>query len=243
MTGTDSRRLDTLCAIAMPEGCQIDLRVAGPVSRARAWFLDFCIRFALWLLLVVAGQHIGDLGVGLMLLGAFILEWFYPIVFEVYRNGQTPGKEACGLTVVHDDGRPVGWRGAFLRNTLRGIDFLPIGYALGFVASLLNRYGKRLGDLAAGTLVVYVEAPRRRSLVDDDGLGSEAPPFTLTRDEQIAIIEFTRRADTLTSARAAEVAGAAGALTAGLDGDAAQQRLRRIGNFLLGGHRAGLPRR
>lgn len=242
MMGGNPQRLDTLRAIATPEGCQIDLRVAGPVSRARAWFLDFCIRFAVWLLLVVVGQYIGELGVGLMLLSAFLLEWFYPIVFEVYRNGQTPGKQACGLTVVHDDGRPVGWRGAFLRNTLRAIDFLPFAYALGFVASLLNRHGQRLGDLAAGTLVVYVEASPQRDLVADDGLGSEAPPFPLTHDEQIAIIEFTRRADTLTPERAAEVAAAAGPLTAGLDGEGAQQRLRRIGNFLLGGHRAGLPR-
>lgn len=231
-------RLDTLCTIATPEACQIDLRVAGPVSRARAWFIDFFIRFAVWLALVVAANSVGDLGVGLMLLGAFALEWFYPIIFEVYRHGQTPGKQACGLTVVHDDGRPLGWRGAFLRNTLRAVDFLPLGYALGFVASLLNPYGKRLGDLAAGTLVVYVETRPSRDLSTDDGLGSEAPPFALTRDEQIAIIEFTRRAGTLTRERTAEVAAAAGPLTAGLDGAAAEQRLRRIGNFLLGGHRA-----
>ncbi|MDS4014060.1 MAG: RDD family protein [Candidatus Accumulibacter sp.] len=239
---TDQQRLDTLCTISTPEACQIDLRVAGPVSRARAWFIDFCIRFVVWLVLVVAANSIGDLGVGLMLLGAFALEWFYPIVFEVYRRGQTPGKQACGLTVLHDDGRPLGWRAAFLRNTLRAVDFLPVGYALGFIACLFNGYGKRLGDLAAGTLVVYVETTPVRDLILDDKLGSEAPPFALTRDEQVAIIEFTRRADTLTSERAAEVAAAAGALTAGLDGEAAQQRLRRIGNFLLGGHRASTSR-
>lgn len=242
MSGPPPSRLDTVCRIATPEGCEIDLRVAGPVARARAWFLDFLIRMGCWMLLGIIASQIGEFGVGLMLLGAFLLEWFYPLLFEIYRQGQTPGKKSCGLAVVHDDGRPVGWHAAFVRNTLRAVDFLPLLYAAGFVSTLFNRQGKRLGDLAAGTLVVYVETTPVRDLILDDKLGSEAPPFALTRDEQVAIIEFTRRADTLTSERAAEVAAAAGALTAGLDGEAAQQRLRRIGNFLLGGHRASTSR-
>lgn len=229
-------RLDTVYRVATPEGCEIDLRAAGPVTRARAWFLDFLIRFAIWLLLVITLSAIGDFGMGIVLLSVFLLEWFYPILFEVYRNGQTPGKKACGLAVVHDDGRPLGWSTAFIRNTLRGVDFLPFFYALGFIATLCSVHGKRLGDLAAGTVVVYVDrAPRKARRVDDDA-GSEAPPFPLTREEQIAVIEFSQRAAELTPDRAAELAAAAGPLTAGLDGDRAQRRLRRIGNFLLGGH-------
>ncbi len=231
-------RLDTIQRIATPEGCEIDLRVAGPVARARAWFLDFLVRFGVWLLLAIAGSMIGDFGIGLLLVGAFLLEWFYPIVFEVYRNGQTPGKKACGLAVVHDDGRPVGWSAAFIRNTLRGIDFLPFFYATGFVASLLNAQGKRLGDLAAGTLVVHVEATPRQVVGTHQDVGSEAPPFPLTREEQLAIIEYCQRAALLTPERAIEVAAAAGPLIAGLGGEAAQRRLLRIGNFLLGSHAA-----
>jgi hypothetical protein len=168
------------------------------------------------------------------LLGAFLLEWGYPIVFEVYRHGQTPGKKACGLAVVHDDGRPVGWSAAFIRNTLRSVDFLPLLYAAGFVTSLLNGEGKRLGDLAAGTLVVHVDGAARRPASAGSGLGSEAPPFVLTRDEQLAIIEYSQRAALLTPERAAELAIAAAPLSAGLDGEAARRRLLRIGNFLLG---------
>ena len=231
-------RLDTIQRIATPEGCEIDLRVAGPVARARAWFLDFLVRFGVWLLLAIAGSVIGDFGIGLLLVGAFLLEWFYPIVFEVYRNGQTPGKKACGLAVVHDDGRPVGWSAAFIRNTLRGIDFLPFFYATGFVASLLNAQGKRLGDLAAGTLVVHVEATPRQVVGAHQDVGSEAPLFPLTREEQLAIIEYCQRAALLTPERAIEVAAAAGPLIAGLGGEAAQRRLLRIGNFLLGSHAA-----
>ncbi len=237
-------RLDTIHRIATPEGCEIDLRVAGPVTRARAWFLDFLIRFGIWLLLAITASTIGDFAAGL-LLAAFLLEWFYPVVFEVCRNGQTPGKRACGLAVLHDDGRPIGWSAAFLRNTLRGIDFLPFFYATGFVTSLLDPRGKRLGDLAAGTLVVYVEGPpRQRSGEGQTGsaVGGEAPPFPLTREEQLAVIEFSQRACLLTPERAREVAAAAGPLTAGLDGEAAQRRLLRIGNFLLGSHASPAPR-
>lgn len=226
-------RLDTIYHIATPEGCAIDLRVAGPVARARAWFLDFLVRLMIWLLLAISASMLGDFGLGLLLLGAFLLEWFYPIVFEVYGQGQTPGKRSCGLAVVHDDGRPLGWSAAFIRNTLRGIDFLPLLYAAGFVSSLMNAQGKRIGDLAAGTLVVHVAGVRRLPAGEGD-VGGEAPPFALTRDEQIAVIEFSQRVAALTPERAAELAAAAGPLTAGLDGEAAQRRLQRIGNFLLG---------
>ena len=236
MTVALAAPLDSLRRIATPEGCEIELRVAGPVARARAWFLDFLLRLGLWLLLVFAAANIGDFGAGLLLLGAFLLEWGYPIVFEVYRHGQTPGKKACGLAVVHDDGRPVGWSAAFIRNTLRGIDFLPFFYATGFVASLLNAQGKRLGDLAAGTLVVHVEATPRQVVGAHQDVGSEAPLFPLTREEQLAIIEYCQRAPLLTPERAIEVAAAAGPLIAGLGGEAAQRRLLRIGNFLLGSH-------
>ncbi|MCM8595213.1 RDD family protein [Accumulibacter sp.] len=228
-------RLDTLHRVVTPEGCEIDLHVAGPVARARAWFIDFLIRFALWVLLAIAGTRLGDPGAVLLLLGAFLLEWFYPILFEVYAQGQTPGKRSCGLAVVHDDGRPVGWSGAFIRNALRGVDFLPLGYAAGFVSTLLDGQGRRLGDLAAGTLVVHVHRTPRPAEEADGADGSEAPPFALTREEHIAIIEYTRRVTLLTPERAAELALAAGPLTAGLDGEAAKRRLLRIGNFLLGG--------
>ena len=234
MTVVLAAPLDSLRRIATPEGCEIELRVAGPFTRARAWILDFLLRLGLWLLLAMAAGQIGDFGIGLLLLGAFLLEWGYPIIFEVYRHGQTPGKKACGLAVVHDDGCPVGWSAAFIRNTLRSVDILPLMYAAGFVTSLLNAEGKRLGDLAAGTLVVHVDGATRRPASAGSEFGSEAPPCVLTREEQLAIIEYSQRAALLTPERAAELAVAAGPLSAGLDGEAARRRLLRIGNFLLG---------
>ena len=170
------------------------------------------------------------------LVSGFLLEWFYPVLFEVYWRGQTPGKRACGLAVLHDDGRPVSWGASFVRNTVRFVDFLPFLYAAGFVSSLLDRDGKRLGDLAAGTLVVHAEGQRRPAPPPAAAAaGAEPPPFPLTVEEQQALIEYSRRVPQLTEERAAELAEAAAPLAGSLAPEAAKARLLRIANFLLGG--------
>lgn len=227
--------LDTVRRIATPEGCELELRIAGPVTRARAWLYDFLLRLVGWMVLGMAAAFAGSFGRGLFLVGSFLLEWFYPILFEAYMGGQTPGKRACDLRVLHDDGRPVGWSAAFIRNTLRFVDFLPLLYATGFVASLLNADGKRLGDLAAGTVVVHADAPRREKQAETEAdLGAQPPPLPLSLEEQQAIIEYRLRASQLTDERALELAAIPTPLTGGLGPEAARRRLLRIGNFLLG---------
>lgn len=85
---------------------------------------------------------------------AFLLYWGYFTLFEQFMGGQTPGKRLLGLRVVNDDGTDVGWLGSLLRNLLRIIDFVPGTYGLGVAVMLVNPRGKRVGDLAAGTIVV-----------------------------------------------------------------------------------------
>lgn len=228
--------LDTIREIATPEGCALELRIAGPLSRVRAWLYDFLLRLVGWAALGLLAALAGPLGAGLSLVGAFLLEWFYPILFEVYMGGQTPGKRACDLMVVHDDGRPVGWNASFIRNTVRFVDFLPFLYVTGFLTALLNADGKRLGDLAAGTVVVHCERRPADSPAPtaDDEKGSEPPPLPLRFDEQQALLEFHRRAGQLTEARAQELAELPTPLIEGLSPAQARRRLLRIGNFLLG---------
>ena len=230
---TEPANLDTVRHIATPEGCEITLRVAGPVARAGAWVIDLLIRIALWIALLTASAYLRAFGEGLFLVSAFLIEWFYPILFEVFWNGRTPGKNVFGLVVVHDDGTPVKWHASFIRNTLRVADFFPVMYATGFVAILLNRDGKRLGDLVAGTVVTYMEKDRRRATSRDEA-GAEPPPFPLTVDEQRALIEFRYRAKTLTQERASELALAAEPLTGGMTPNGARARLLRVANYLLG---------
>ncbi len=229
----ESRNLDTVRHIATPEGCEISLRLAGPVVRAGAWMIDFLIRVALWIGLLVASSYFQAFGEGLFFLSMFLLEWFYPVLFEVLWRGQTPGKQVLGIAVFHDDGTPVGWHASFIRNTLRFVDFLPTLYAAGFVATMLNRDGKRLGDLVAGTVVAYVEKGRRGA-PPRGGEGAEPPPFPLTVDEQRAVIEFRNRVRSLTEERAGELALTAEPLAHGLAAEGARSRLLKIANYLLG---------
>ncbi len=227
---------DTVRRIATPEGCELELRIAGPIVRARAWLLDSFIRLVAWFGLAMLGFFFRSFGFGLFLVCAFLLEWFYPVFFEVYRNGQTPGKRICGLRVLHDDGRPVGWSASFIRNTVRFVDFMPLLYAFGFVATLFSADGKRLGDLAAGTVVVHADDWREKPVKnkEPEEAGAEPPLVPLTLEEQQAVIEYRRRAAQLTEERALELAGIPLPLIGGLTPEQARRRLLRIGNFLLG---------
>ncbi len=195
--------LDTVCRFETPEGVDLGLHVAGPVSRALAWVIDALVRYAVLLAFSIVLTPFLELGFGLFLILLFLVEWFYPVVFEVVR-GATPGKKAMGLLVVHDNGTPVGWSASLIRNLLRGIDFLPLFYCFGLISVLLNSRFKRLGDLAAGTLVVYAEKPREpSSLVQAE---ARVLPVALSVDEQRALLDFAERSPTIAPARVEELA-------------------------------------
>lgn len=224
--------IDTARNVDTPEGCRIALRVAGPVSRARAYLIDFMIRGTVFLTLAQILAFFGQMGSGIALIMLFALEWLYPTLFEAFWRGATPGKYLCRLAVLHDNGTPVGAAASVIRNTLRAVDFFPIFYGVGAATMFLSRDYKRLGDLAAGTVVVYCDEPVARK--PDSSSDSEPPPIALTVPEQRAVIEYTLRASQLSAERAAELAGLATPLTAGLTADRARERLLRIGRFLMG---------
>jgi uncharacterized RDD family membrane protein YckC len=145
--------IDTLRVHETPEGVDLELRVAGPAVRAAALAIDSLIRFVLYLALIPL-LALSGIGLGLVLLGFFLLEWFYPVFVEL-RSRATPGKSAMGLRVVHDIRTPVGAVASVIRNLLRMADFLPLFYAAGLVSCLVDRDFRHLGDLDAGTLVVH----------------------------------------------------------------------------------------
>jgi uncharacterized RDD family membrane protein YckC len=169
-----------------------------------AFLLDLLIRVGVDIALVMIMGAWGGLGGGLILIGLFSVEWLYPIVFELSRWGATPGKRALGLRVVMDTGLPVTPAASFTRNMLRVADFLPLAYGIGIVSMLLNRECKRLGDMAAGTLVVHAE-----TVVLHDApppAASLAPARALSPREQAAILSWAGRAKRLTPARFEELA-------------------------------------
>lgn len=132
---------------------------------------------------------------GIGLICVFLTLWGYFIGFETWMRGQTPGKRAVGLRVVKDDGSPVGFLDSAIRNIVRVADMLPASYAIGVIAILLSADHKRLGDMAAGTLVVY--EPRARAVAPANGLA----PRT-----QRVVMDLFERADELDPERRGRIA-------------------------------------
>lgn len=148
--------------LATPEGVHLELTLAGVGSRFAAALVDLAIQIAL--LIVIAAVGFGvfaptGVGVAAVTVLSFLVFAAYDILFEVFASGRTPGKRLNGLRVVRTDGSPVGFFTSAVRNVLRLADLLPGMYLAGIVSILVTRRNQRLGDLAAGTLVVRERRP------------------------------------------------------------------------------------
>ena len=161
-------QLDNTVEVETPEHVRFRFRAAGPTRRAWAYLIDLLVRagilLAIELVLVLGTGHHLRVGKAVMsggtLLALFFIEWAYFVAFEAAWNGTTPGKRALRLRVVKAGGYPLSFMDAVLRNLLRTADFLPVGYVLGLVAMTWDGRFMRLGDRAAGTMVV-IEDPVR----------------------------------------------------------------------------------
>ena len=202
-------RVDTVLAIDTPEHLAFKVRVAGPTRRMFAWMIDLLARgfimasLALGISLVFGGVDLGGLGVGLLFLGYFLIDWGYFFASELLTGGRSPGKIVMKLRVVRNNGLPLTWRESLLRNLVRAVD-LDIGLVvalhfppLGPPVMLLDPKFRRLGDMLAGTIVVVEEATAlssRRAVEPDENLVAELPgtlPFD--RDDLEAIELFVHR--------------------------------------------------
>jgi uncharacterized RDD family membrane protein YckC len=198
--------------IATPEGVDLELTLAGVGSRFTSALVDLAIQLALLtafgILFLVGLESLGGggLGAALFLLLSFVLFAGYDIVFEVYASGRTPGKRLNGLRVVRDDGSPVQFLTSAVRNVLRLVDILPTLYLVGIVSILVTARNQRLGDLAAGTLVVRerLGASRTRRPQEPSTADSATPAWAdwdvsgVTRDEVVAVRRFLERRGELT---------------------------------------------
>jgi uncharacterized RDD family membrane protein YckC len=225
--------LDTTRRVATPEGIELTLRLAGPVPRALAWTVDLALRIALVLVVVAVASQLGRAGWGVVLIAAFALEWLVPAAFEARWDGQTPGKRMMGIAVLNDDGTPVRWPAALTRNLLRAADFLPFFYGVALVAMMMNRDFKRLGDLAAGTVVVYRSSATDVARKIPDA-APVVPALVLEPEEQRAVLELAERSATLTPERFEELAELPKPLVGGTERAAAAARILGIANYLTG---------
>jgi uncharacterized RDD family membrane protein YckC len=225
--------LDGRLSLTTPEGVRLQLVPAGPVARAYAWTIDFAAwAFGVGVLMSILGALIPSqkLNNGLAALLLFFAYWAYPIVCEVYAGGRTLGKYVIGLQVLRADGLPLRWRESVLRNLLLVADFLPLMYATGLLSMLCDRHFRRLGDIVAGTQVVYRDKPPKRAEVPD---AAPLPlPFPLTPEQQRALADLFARESRLPYGRMLELADIAEPLT-GRDGEASLERLRGMAAGLV----------
>lgn len=181
--------MNDLYTIDTPENVEFAYDIAGIGSRFLAAIIDTMVIIILLFILIfdflLMTETFFDLGSGtsdiisaLFLLAGFAFLWGYYITFEMFWNGQSPGKRALGLRVVREGGRPITFASSAIRNIIRLIDFLPSFYGIGVIAMFIDRRARRLGDLAAGTLVV-----KERQNVTLDSLLTSSPIATQPTNE------------------------------------------------------------
>ena len=175
--------VDTTISVITPENIAFDYQLAGPFRRLPAYLIDVVAR---WTVILVVGlmlllftavlsiNNLGSLAIAAMLILYFVISWFYGTLCEAYFNGRTFGKWMCGIRTIGVAGEPITGTQALLRNLLRLADLLPMAaipsgdetiapiYAIptgmiGLLCCVGTRRMQRLGDLAAGTMVVVDE--------------------------------------------------------------------------------------
>ena len=149
---------DTDLVVATPERVSFDYQVAGLGTRAIAQVLDVLIILGILTAVFFVASAVAIVGstggVLFLVIGSFVVIFGYFWVSESLWSGQTIGKKAFRLRAVGDRGEPLTFAQAGIRNIVRIVDFLPYAYGIGLIVLFANGKGKRLGDLAAGTIVV-----------------------------------------------------------------------------------------
>jgi uncharacterized RDD family membrane protein YckC len=161
--------MDEHVTISTPEQIAFQYETAGIGSRFLASLLDHLILYTILSMVycgvaAVAGAGafiLSDdeglaiyLALAFLIIVIFLIFWGYFVIFETIWNGQTPGKRASKLRVIRRSGQPIGAGEAMIRNLVRLVDMLPGFYGIGLVAMFVDKEGRRLGDLAAGTIVI-----------------------------------------------------------------------------------------
>ncbi len=187
------------------EAIAIRYELAGLGSRFLAVVVDLLVQVTLAVVLglglAFASPVLGRLPLGknaeawalaaaIVVLFLIFFGWF--IVFEIWWSGRTPGKRALGLRVVRDGGFPVDPGASIIRNVVRIVEFTLGFYAISAISALISRENKRLGDFAAGTIVVR---DRGETVVDLDAyLARPARSDTgLSESDRLLIERFLAR--------------------------------------------------
>ena len=226
-------------------GVDVSLPIAGPGSRSYAFVIDWHIRFVLALAWFVGAMLLEFGGLRfpvergptlsvllLVFLAPALIYFFYHPVLELLMRGQSPGKRMAGVRVVTVNGGTPGTGAVLIRNLFRLIDSLPMLYFVGFATTLLSAQRVRIGDMAAGTLLVIDEHVPSKYLELDGVAGAEAEVDFAGRDLIQQILERwpslnVDKRDAIARALLKRMLGAAGDLDA-LDDAALHARLAAL---------------
>jgi uncharacterized RDD family membrane protein YckC len=187
--------------VVAAEGVELHIVLAGAASRFIAGMIDSILQGLLIGVsaIVFAFAIGGGLGRALFALAAFTWLYLYFVLFEVLAGGRTPGKRMTHLRVLRSDGAPVHLTASAIRNALRLVDGLPAAYLVGIGAILISRHNQRLGDIAAGTIVVRepqtTGSPQASSAGRVDGAAWDLS--AITAEELAAARHFLTRRDSL----------------------------------------------
>lgn len=165
--------MDEFDIIETPENVDLQRRLAGIGSRFAAGVIDhlliallvaalIVVSFAFQVNLIVLGtdmaDQVGSVALAVLIIVSFLIYWGYFFFFELWMNGRTPGKKSLRIRVVRLEGGPITFDSIAIRNLLRAVDFLGL-YSVAGIAMFLTKKSQRLGDLAAGTVVISEDVP------------------------------------------------------------------------------------
>src|SRR5215510_4337685 len=194
--------LDDELLIETPERVELYYILANVGNRFLAAAIDHLIQVLMFLALIIIwgwfsewkfARSVGAWFAALLIFAVFLIYWGYFVLFETFWNGQTPGKRIMKLRVVREDGRPIRFFEAFVRNLLRILDITPpsFTYEIGVASIIFSARSKRIGDFVAGTVVVKERASEAPTLGEIITL-SEAEERRLRRTEAAPFKANTR---------------------------------------------------
>lgn len=187
------RRLESVHVVRTPEYVEFEFPLAGVMTRFLAWLMDVALStvvaaMASTLIFLATGMLAPGLAMALIFIVWFVTNWGYFLFLEYRFAGQTVGKRIMGLRTIQDSGVRVGFYQAVMRNLVRAVDHLPLLYLGGGALALISDRSRRLGDIAAGTVVIR---DRRRAIPAAIARPSEIVPTLQDRKVEDRIRKAT----------------------------------------------------
>ncbi len=193
-------------------GVDLTLDLAGPGTRSYAFVIDWHVRLLLAAAWLLIAYYVFDIALTLKakagffsVLPALIIYFLYHPILEVAMHGRTPGKRMAGVRVVSRDGGAPSTAALLIRNIFRLIDSLPAAYVLGLTACFVTSNRVRVGDMAAGTLLVLDNAAAEQSLLRIEALAAHS---RLSLDALELVDQVLERWDSLESRSRGQIARA-----------------------------------